>query len=158
VKPVQPHAARVRSAQSLVEILLAIGIIAIVVGPLMGMCVGSSKTTHGSAQRTVLEIRAREIQSALIGTPYATLTDSSKAAIYEPPADLPSEPGYAELVTGCVDVNHVNEVEPGLAKVRTQTEWNDAATRQTQQIVVQRLVNKPTTSMEARYPLTRHGD
>lgn len=137
----------------LLEVVFAMVILITVTLPVVRLSTGSARSSAGSHQRAVLNLRARRFLAEMMTTPFELLRYFEGQAY---PVELPDpeDPdGYDVHLEGIEEVTGIVEQAPGLILMLHQIDYPDRASRgQTRRILARRLKADPLTTFQARYP------
>jgi hypothetical protein len=138
----------------MVEILMATGLMAVVLAPLLGALSTGTRAAGDSERVLMLALRARRHQAALLLLPHDELIARRGQAQPPPAADAELEAAERpHLPADLAEVTLVESPEDGLLELITRVSWTDAKNGQRRSMEVRRLVARSTTTLSAREPL-----
>lgn len=141
-----------RQAFHLLEVLLASALLVVITLPLSALTVQSTRVTHFSRQRLALVARAQHHQSRLQEMAFPSLEVRGDQG----PAPFPWEVGADEdselLPESLEEALSVEEVRPGLLRVRILLTWSVEGRSTPRILELQVLRSRSTLSLEARFP------
>lgn len=142
-------------AVGVVECVVAILVILILVGPLIGMISSSTRSGQVGSRRLVLHLRARRHQAEVVATSFHVLAASS-GEFPSTPLEPSDSSVYSAHVADLTESTRLQSVAPDLLQVETSIRFAEPAVRGLVRTVrVRRLVASPTVSLEARWGVRR---